>query len=360
MSQLYAFDKKYNNFDFIRLLAALFVVFSHCYDLSGNYSTEPLRKLTSYSFSFYGVRIFFLISGYLIVKSLLRSPSGLIYFYKRALRIFPGLIVAVTITVVLFGPLATSLPMAVYFTTTETYTYFINIFLYRTQLDLPDAFSSVNKTAQINGSLWTLVYEFTFYIALYFSLLVGVLRSRWLILSICILLIAAEILLKNNPMMDNYYPSVNMQVHVFIEFSIYFSIGVLYHLFQKEIVFTTSWGYLATIVFFCIIIFTPDAYNKTVNYFLLPYIIFFFSFIKGRLNDFGKYGDYSYGCYIYAFPIQQLIFYYCAPLQTWLFLFFSLLAVAPFAYFSWNFVESPMLKLKGFISFEVQCERSKV
>src|SRR6476646_3313529 len=90
-----------NNFDFLRLIFALSVIITHSYPLSGLPEIDPLHRLTAgqLSFSYVGVRGFFVISGFLIYESLMRSKGLDDYFIKRILRIYPGLLVVLALTV---------------------------------------------------------------------------------------------------------------------------------------------------------------------------------------------------------------------------------------------------------------------
>jgi len=115
-------EHKTNNFDFIRLLAASMVVFSHSFYLLETperplSKSEPLVYLTNGQMTFgnLGVWIFFAISGYLITQSLLRSSSYRTYFTKRSLRIFPALIVDILIAAFIWGPLVKTFRRRIFF-----------------------------------------------------------------------------------------------------------------------------------------------------------------------------------------------------------------------------------------------------
>ena len=81
-----------NNFDFLRLLFAVWVIITHSYPLTGQPEQDLLWKITNgqTAFSYISVRGFFAISGYLIIQSLLRSNNLMDYYWKRILRIFPA------------------------------------------------------------------------------------------------------------------------------------------------------------------------------------------------------------------------------------------------------------------------------
>jgi len=346
MNKLDKFNKNNNNFDFVRLMAAIGVLFTHCFDLSDRASLEPLRLLDANSFSFYAVRIFFIISGYLITQSALNSSSALSYFSKRVLRIFPALVVTVVISAFILGPVVTDLGITAYFTSGETYSYLSNICLYCNQQELPGVFKTINHTPLVNGSLWTLVYEFTFYVGIYCLHRLGLLTKRLFLFVLFLAVICCEYYLQNNPVLMAYYPSVNMSVGPLIEFSVFFAGGVLHYLYRKEIVFNNLYGLAMTALLFISVIMFPSALNRIIVYILLPYIVFCFSFTKSVVNNFGKNGDFSYGIYLYSFPVQQVILHYFPSINIVLFFILALTVTAVFAYFSWHYIESPMLRFK--------------
>ena len=66
-----------------------------------------------------------------------------------------------------------------------------------------------------------------------------------------------------------------------------------------------------------------------------------------KLQNFGRFGDFSYGMYIYAFPLQQLVVMYLGVLSLWVNFALVFFVTLLFAVMSWKFVENPSLKLKG-------------
>ena len=105
-------DSRINNLDIIRFIAATLVVFSHSYPLTlGNNGSEPFAVFSNGQMTFgeLAVSIFFVISGFLITQSYDRSKDLIYYMKARTLRIFPGLIFCVILTVFLLGPFFTRL-----------------------------------------------------------------------------------------------------------------------------------------------------------------------------------------------------------------------------------------------------------
>src|ERR1700687_5646076 len=118
-----------NNFDLLRLVAAGSVIFSHGLLLSENSQDhDPLMILTGGQtvLGVVGVFVFFTISGYLITQSFDTTGSPVVFLAKRALRIFPGLILCLLVCVFVIGPLVTGLPVAEYLTRREPYLFLLH------------------------------------------------------------------------------------------------------------------------------------------------------------------------------------------------------------------------------------------
>lgn len=336
-----------NNFDVIRLVAALFVLITHSFQLSGRFHTESelVEQFSRHYFplSYFGVGIFFIISGYLISQSLYRSSSAFDYLKKRAARIFPGLFVMVLLTIFALGPLFTTLRLSAYFTSSETYTYLKNCLLFKTQPYLPGVFLNNPTTPVVNGSLWTLVYEFSFYLVLLFCYQVGFLRFKLLNLALFIIGVSAFSLLKHIPIYYNYYPSINMSPGDLIRFLLFFWSGVLAFLYKDRINYTGYGALIAVVIGIGLIYFRQYDLFSSLVYILLPYLIFYLAYIPGSLNGFARYGDFSYGIYIYSYPVQQVIVSFNPNIAGIILMALTVLAIAPLAWMSWFWVESPAL-----------------
>src|SRR6266566_7260952 len=178
--------RRANNFDALRLLAALSVVFSHSFLIAeGSEANEPFVWLTGNQciLGLVGVFVFFVISGYLVTESWCRSPAPGWFALRRGLRIYPGLMVNVAICALLIGPLVTSLPLSAYFAGPELGDFLVKtLSLEPGPLALPGVlFADTSVGLHINGSLWTLRYEVMMYLMI---IILGVLRM--LRLSTCL------------------------------------------------------------------------------------------------------------------------------------------------------------------------------
>lgn len=334
-----------NNFDFLRFLAATMVVFAHSYQLTGN-GMEPFRVLTgSIDSGTFGVYVFFIISGYLICQSWDNTSSPGRFFWKRILRIFPGLIVVTLFTALVLGPALTKLPIIDYFINTQTYMFlFGSIFLYPmsfTKMTLPGVFVS-NVVSKVNGSLWSIPYEFTMYILLAaFGIIRAIKRKTIMTLNFTVVvMIYAVITLSLIQIPHKVFLTLAIGLYLF------FFAGVFYYVNRKSIKY--DWKIAAALCIVWVLTFkTPLLQTATVI--CIPYMVLFLAHLPIPIvNHFGKYGDFSYGIYIYAFPIQQIIVQTLGTGIPIIAVFcLSMACTLPFAVLSWHLVESRALKMKN-------------
>ena len=151
-------DRK-NNFNLIRLLAAFGVLFFHVYPLTG-LEHDPLSFTRWLNFGGLSVRIFFIVSGFLLTDSLLRNADIVSFIVARGLRIWPALIGATVFSVFIMGPLVST--DSAYWKHPATYSYLWSASVFETRSLLPGVFGS-NPVPVVNGSLWTLPYEVFWY-----------------------------------------------------------------------------------------------------------------------------------------------------------------------------------------------------
>jgi peptidoglycan/LPS O-acetylase OafA/YrhL len=153
-----------NHFDAMRLSMAVAVIFGHSYVLTqGGDFNEPISRF-SRGFTYSGsiaVDVFFIMSGYLIARSWAADPNVIRFLKKRALRIFPGYIVAVALSIFVVYPFASG--------GIARWRALVNAGILMRPLGSPDAFISNSYPRVINGSLWSIRYEVMCYV------LVGVL-----------------------------------------------------------------------------------------------------------------------------------------------------------------------------------------
>lgn len=361
-------NRPVNNFDLLRLVAATGVLYAHGFILYGHPTTyiptdqglavELFYRVWRYfqiNLGNLGVQVFFLISGYLISKSIISNPGQWGYWQKRLLRIMPGLIVCVLASVFLMGPLFTSLSLGQYFSTAGTYLYLKSISMYQLGSELPGVFSS-HPAQEINGSLWTLRYEFTCYIMVALFSLMGIIKNRWAMVAVFIVMCLAYITIKVLGIgskevwnkLEYALIYTDLKTSKLVHYAAFFQVGILFNLFEKQVKLK---GWMAAMGLVTII-----AINmldvKSLYWLQFPAmgaIVFYLSYIKlpERVRYPLGHHDYSYGIYIYGMPVQQMLIGIVGlTLNVYLYIALCVLAVLPFAIFSWHVVEKPMLALK--------------
>ena len=326
-----------NNLNVIRLIGASLVLYGHSFVFLGLQqplflSWVPLGPL--------GVCIFFTISGYLIAESWDRDPHLLRFFARRALRIFPGLIMCTLLSIFILGPALTTQPLNDYFKNEHTWHYLQNIVLYMSYY-LPGVFETNKLPNAVNGSLWSLPVEFLMYIMV---AIVGFLRgNRWTFIALAVISAAIAFFWAQRSLeMIVVYASDLRQV--FISGS-YFWFGAVFYKFNLQRYFSIS-----TVVIAVVIMISLEAWPEALNvcaYLLLPMVVLAFGLAYSpTLNWLTRSGDYSYGIYIYAFPIQQSIIYLYPHMTLKLYLLICLILTLVCAILSWHFIERPALAFK--------------
>ncbi len=341
-------ERLQNNYDLLRVFAALCITLTHSYNLIAKDNYEPLMIISknSIDFSFVGLSIFFSISGYLIAKSAITSSSFKNYLWKRLLRIQPMLIVVCVISVFIIGPIFTSLSIFDYFKNFTTYTYFRNIMpIFGIQFILPNVFLNNVREAGVNGSMWTLVLEERLYIILGFLFLFKQKRNLlfiYSVLSFNILFFVHNTFFKNN-----FIEYLNGG-HIFYAI-VFLNASVFYLLSFDFNKYSNNWQlYLAIILALAVSVFFP--FKISLQVILVPFLIILFAHLKCVTNKAGVYGDFTYGIYIFSFPVQQILItsnkYNNSPLG----LFFTTLSIViPIAFLCWHLIEKRILAYKEIV-----------
>ena len=333
----------HNQFDKIRILAALAVIFSHHFALA-NYPAPSWMTSPFLHWAMIGgvaVMTFLTISGYLVTTSWLRNPQFLPFIWNRLLRIWPGLFVSVVLCVFFFGLIFTTLS-ANDFLTSGTTKHFIlsNLSLFQFSGQLPDVYTNLRCVNCMNGVYWTIPMEFMCYLVLGFLGLAGALRRKAIANTIGVLYIAVFLIYFNSDFTG--------ELRHWVEYPAYFVAGALIAINRD---FFSRHGrtllLVAILIAVTLYFFTP--YKGSARFLLLPMLIIHVGRLPSSVNRFSLLGDPSYGIYLYGFPIAQSV------LSMWPNLGFggSLAVAFAFAiaagYASWYFVESHPLRLKSLI-----------
>jgi peptidoglycan/LPS O-acetylase OafA/YrhL len=334
----------HNNYDFLRILASLCIMFYHSFGLTNSQLREPLIILTEgkLNTSFIGLSIFFSISGFLIAKSALRSSSLKNYLWKRLLRIQPLLFFLCILTVFMLGPLYTSLSTSAYFKSINTWTYFRNVMpLFGLQFTLPGVFTHNPLEAGVNGSLWTLIVEERLYLLMSFLFLFRM-KKRYFLVFILILNI---VFLLNH--LISHVPIPLLSSSAFFYGLIFLNSAILYIIKIDFNKWALHFLVAGIIIFFITYSFSV---STILDCYTMPLIVNSLAHIKGPLNKAGKWGDFTYGTYVFAFPIQQMLIangFSNVPYKVFLLTF---LITIPLAIVSWHFLEKKFLSMKSLVN----------
>lgn len=343
-SALAARDSVAPGFPAMRLALAFAVLVSHSFPLTrGPSGGEPLLGFSrgQASLGTIAVCVFFIVSGFLVTQSLLRSHSLFAYAGKRILRIFPALIVVVTLLALVLGPLVTTKTPSEYFLHDSFRDYLANMILVP-RFFLPGVFEALPFAGGVNGSLWTLRYEAVCYILLPLALYAGLL-GRPLIMAIAA--VAASLL---GWLAVNYLPPnlayFDLRPTNLLMFWAYFSAGAAMFVLRDRVPLD---GRLAVIAALAGVLALRFGLFHLVFPIVGAYLVVYFAMQSWLAIAFLRGRDYSYGFYLYAFPAQQLVTYAAPGHAVW---WFNILAATPLALLcgalSWHLIEKPMLSFR--------------
>lgn len=331
-----------NNFHLLRLIAASAVLYSHSFPLAtGDRHTEPLRAAYGCTFGSIAVDLFFLISGMLVTMSLVRRSSALDFAKARFFRIWPGLTVAVLLTVLVLGPAFTTVPLSSYFTSKDTVRYlYLNLSLFKgVAYVLPGVFPTNPWPLAINGSLWTLPSEVRCYVALLaiWVLLTPLKRPgslRWAITCAWVGLLACVVWSLRTLTIEDAPARLWLM----------FCSGAMLYLFRERIVL--SWIGLLVVAGVVALAAGHGMVFGIAYCLALPYAMLCAAYLpSGAILQYNRLGDYSYGVYIYAYPVQQSLMHLWPTLGPIPLFGAAMIVTLLPAVVSWHFIEQPATRL---------------
>jgi peptidoglycan/LPS O-acetylase OafA/YrhL len=323
--------ERQNNFDLLRLAAAVSVMLSHAFLLAENsQDRDPLMILTGGQtiLGIVGVFMFFTISGYLVTRSFDMTCPVPVFLAKRALRIFPGLLFCLVVCGFGIGPLVTELPLAEYFARPEPYLYVLRNALLDTEYNrLPGVlFGPGNIGGIVNGPLWSLPCEVLKYQLVF---LLGI--CRWLTLRTGLLLLAVGIACLWLDATDAWGGAFWLLG--------FFAAGVCGYRLRERGIFRGRWALVAALG---LVLSVPAKLFVVAFPLFGSYLTIYFA-LNRRVPcaPAARFGDLSYGLYIYGWPIEQCIVYFSGATAAWWQVFGVALPLSvAAALVSWHVVEN--------------------
>ena len=295
--------KRENCFDFLRFAFAFNVVLGHLTVIA------VFPQLAQYQFAFdtyLSVTGFFVISGFLIAQSYERSTLKS-YFVKRAKRLLPAywfVVIACAFGLVAFS----SLPASEYYFSKDWWAYLgANMcFLNFLHPSLPGVFEHpLINDASVNPALWTLKIEVGFYLIIPL-LIYGIRKCKqpWIILLVIYVLAVIY-----RVGLHTYGEHTQRDMFVFLArqlpgFMSYFAVGMAGYMYKEQFLRTKSYWIIPAVILFAVEYYFGLEIAKPLCWGI---IVLWCAYSLPALNNFAKYGDISYGIYIYHGPLLKIL-----------------------------------------------------
>lgn len=332
-----------SGFDYLRLLLSTLVIVSHAVGVSyGVAQTISVFGGELRPFVAIILPMFFALSGFLVAGSLTRCKSLISFLGLRIIRLIPALAVETLLAAVLIGFIFTNLSAGEYFSSSGFYRYFLNI-LGIVQFYLPGVFSQLPWPHLVNGQLWTLPWELYCYAAIAVLSLVGLVRGdRRFIIAVVILhivLFVVYVVIKRQA------PGVTVSGPVLILCFLY---GIGLYLFRDRIVWSPGLFALSLVATLACLSFGIGDYLVALP---CAYVTVFLGLTTPKRRWIVSSGDYSYGLFLYGFPIQQAVAATVGPEghTWWANAAISWSQAFCLAFFSWHVIEKNALKLRPYL-----------
>jgi len=330
-----------NNFTPLRFVLASMVAVCHLAELS---QIKEFQFFNKYMNAPLAVNAFFVISGFLIYKSYSDNSDLKKYFKKRLYRILPGYFCVVLVCAIAFVSIS-SLNYQNYFLNYKFWKYLISnlVTLNFIEPELPGVFQH-NYISAINGSLWTIKFEIAFYIYLPFIIFIQhftkpKLKPYILPAFLLVTLLISQYIL----FLYNSDPIKYSKLHLILRGKFcYFLTGMIYYKYFSSFIKHKHMiglaGFLLSVV----------ALKLKLEWLLvlsLAGVIMWLAFVPTalfpKLND----HDYSYGIYLWHFPIVQLLtHFHWFDAYPWAALVGSLTIIGITAASSWYLVERKYIR----------------
>ena len=312
-----------NSLTLVRVVLAALVIVGHSASLSG-LADHPL--VGGVGLGSWGVLGFFAISGYVVAQS--RSRLRVHEFLRnRALRILPAFWVVIILTALVAAPLAAWIESSAVDPRSAALYVLRNAGLVINQLSISDTLGTAPFTDAWNGSLWTLEQEAGWYLVVAVVFVSRRVRRHLVAVSFLGLVCLT---------------ALNAVAPGFSILGAFFVAGVLIFSIRERVLITPM-----LVVAAAAVVILAGTFNRVVLVAPLAVAYLVLSAAACPVPSALIGSDVSYGLYIYAFPVQQLLA--VSGVQRFglaAFTVASFVATLPLAWLSWRFVEAPSLRLR--------------
>lgn len=346
-------------FDLLRIALALYIFYGHTLWIAGgSASVEGVAAfgaatataadtVTNGGFSGWtrpfhvaAVPVFFALSGFLVIGSAMRLRTTSTFLAFRFLRIFPALVVETLLCAFLLGAALTTLPVTTYFSDPVFWRYLGNMAGFVT-FHLPGVFESNPVEGIVNTNLWTLPAEFHCYLLTAVLMLSRVIYNRnaytFLYAVVGLAFLVASLTVGF---------SVTDRILSPLAITFYFFTGILFYHWREKLPVDWRLFFVAGAIGYALLLFKWSVFIAPL---FVTYCMVFVGMVAVPKLPLISKGDYSYGIYLYGFPITQALVTIFPTVfigRGVLLLFASTLVTSIFAAFSWHVIEHRCLQLK--------------
>lgn len=326
-----------NHLTVIRWVLAGFVALGHLWLLTKAY--EPFR-IHDWTGGYMAVNGFFVLSGLLIAKSLHMRNDLKAYIKSRALRIYPALIAILLAFAFFFSPLFSDPGGTARITSVDTWKFVIRVVFLGSPEGAPGNIFAGNIEEDFNGPLWTIRYEIAAYIMAALAFVIGAVKGFWRTLSLFIAVQSAYIGL---PLIMDFSALPEGALSL-LRLSSAFLMGMtLWHWPAARR--PHVWIIVALAVLFAL--FGSSLFGEFIANLLLTALILRLGLTRKQSKLLLKLPDYSYGIYIWHYPVMQAVLFAVPGLGPFELMAISFPLFLLCAGLSWHVIEKPALRLKS-------------
>lgn len=332
-------------FDFLRLFLAAAVLLTHSTEIT----KDGLSSVVTDNGLLFQARLavvpaFFALSGFLVAASIFRVRSVPRFLCLRGLRIFPALTVEITLSALILGPLVTTLPLVEYVRSPELYHYLANVCGWNIHYQLPGVFKA-NAMDKVNGSLWTVPSEMLCYASLATLMAAQLVFKR---ASLAATFVGSSVLATIYLLGEGATPDVSPTNWPLLVLCFYAGV-ILYA--QRAKIPRSKVLFTASLSLFLLAVTTAPVLLDIIGPVSIAYATVYVGLTPISLPKFLRTGDYSYGIYLYGFPVQQTVAWAVKDSWSWEANFAMAAPITlAVAAVSWHLIEKPCLKLRRYLA----------
>lgn len=327
-----------NNLDLIRIILACTVIIGHSPILNGQSKVwiDPIGHFFEFTYSgALAVKLFFFISGLVVTNSMLSNKSPLHFVVSRFFRLIPALFFVLVVTVFVFGPLLTKIPLHDYYTNLNHLQYIRHNLVFNLDLTLPGIFGDNLYKDTVNGSLWSLKYEVGCYIFLLGLFLILANKSRYY-LNIPIAIIIIDTLLPTRILFS--WLGDNPEVYLL---PASFAFGAFFAVNADKIKMNLGIVLGSFLIYY---VFSNTTYAQIIFTFASCNTIIYLA-SNGFIMRLKPKVDISYGIYLWGFLIQQSIYNFSGHIYVGFHCFIALIISIILASITYILVERPFMNI---------------